>query len=103
MARRKSGRRLVVPGANQGMELFKAEVMRREGYPVSAENPEQVKYEVAHGLGVPLRPEGNGQLTTEQAGRVGGRIGGSMVREMVRMAQEQLISRKIDSNPTSNS
>ncbi|ANY73687.1 MAG TPA: small acid-soluble spore protein [Paenibacillus lactis] len=70
------------------MQQFMNDVMRNEGYQV---NPQQeVKYEVAKTLGVPLKPEGNGNLTTEQAGKVGGAIGGSMVREMIRMAQESL-------------
>lgn len=41
-------------------------------------------------IGVPLRKGYNGQLTSEQAGKVGGRLGGSMVRELVKMAQENL-------------
>lgn len=89
MSRRRS-RRLVVPGAEQGVNAFKAEVMRREGYPVDANRPDDVKYEVAQSIGVPLKPGDNSQLTTEQAGHVGGRIGGTMVREMIRLAQEKL-------------
>jgi len=82
MARRSRRRR------SPEMLQFMNDVMRNEGYQV---NPQQeVKYEVAKTLGVPLKPEGNGNLTTEQAGKVGGAIGGSMVREMIRMAQESL-------------
>ncbi|CAM3737807.1 MULTISPECIES: alpha/beta-type small acid-soluble spore protein [Paenibacillus] len=82
MARRSRRRR------SPEMQQFMNDVMRNEGYQV---NPQQeVKYEVAKTLGVPLKPEGNGNLTTEQAGKVGGAIGGSMVREMIRMAQESL-------------
>ncbi|EHB66088.1 small, acid-soluble spore protein, alpha/beta type [Paenibacillus lactis] len=80
MARRSRRRR------SPEMQQFMNDVMRNEGYQV---NPQQeVKYEVAKTLGVPLKPEGNGNLTTEQAGKVGGAIGGSM--EMIRMAQESL-------------
>lgn len=93
MARRR-GNRLVVPGAEQGMRLFKAEVMRREGYTIDPSRPDDVKYEVARSIGVPLTPGYNGKLTTEAAGKVGGQIGGSMVREMVRLAQEQLAKKK---------
>lgn len=82
MARRSRRRR------SPEMQQFMNDVMRNEGYQV---NPQQeVKYAVAKTLGVPLKPEGNGNLTTEQAGKVGGAIGGSMVREMIRMAQESL-------------
>ncbi|MNW19758.1 Small, acid-soluble spore protein, alpha/beta type [compost metagenome] len=53
-------------------------------------HPDDVKYEVAKELGVPLQPGNNGELTTESVGHVGGKIGGAMVREMIRLAQEQL-------------
>lgn len=89
MARR-GRRRLLVPGSEQAMTAFKAEVMRREGFQVQPGRPDAVKYEVAQSLGVPLMPGDNGHLKTEEAGKVGGRIGGSMVREMIRMAQEEL-------------
>ncbi|MCD9022153.1 alpha/beta-type small acid-soluble spore protein [Cohnella silvisoli] len=90
MARR---RKLAVPGAEQGVSRLKAEVMRREGYPVNPERPDDVKYEVAEEMGVPLKPGYNGKLSTEDAGKVGGKIGGSMVREMIRIAQEKLSKR----------
>ncbi|MNF09608.1 Small, acid-soluble spore protein, alpha/beta type [compost metagenome] len=72
------------------MQNFKADVMRREGYTVDPNHPDDVKYEVAKELGIPLQSGNNGNLTTEEAGHIGGRIGGSMVREMIRLAQEQL-------------
>jgi small acid-soluble spore protein D (minor alpha/beta-type SASP) len=87
---RRGRRKLVVPGAQAGVDAFKAEVMRREGYAVDPNRPDDVKYEVAKSLGVPLKPGDNSQLTTESVGHVGGRIGGSMVREMVRLAQAKL-------------
>jgi hypothetical protein len=62
--------------------------MRNEGYNVT--RPEEVKYEVARSLGIPLNPVYNGGLQTEDAGKIGGQIGGRMVREMVRMAQRHL-------------
>lgn len=89
MSRRRN-RRLVVPEAGHNMDLFKAHVMKEQGYAVDLAHPNQVKYEVARSLGVPLTEGDNGELTTEAAGRVGGEIGGAMVREMVRMAKEQL-------------
>jgi small acid-soluble spore protein D (minor alpha/beta-type SASP) len=78
------------------MQIFKAEVMRNEGYDVDPARPDDVKYEVAKELGVPLGPGANGHLSTESVGQVGGKIGGSMVREMVRLAQQQLA----DQDPT---
>lgn len=83
-------RRYVVPGAEQGMQAFKADVMKREGYDVNPNRPDDVKYEVAKELGIPLKPGDNGELTTESAGHIGGKIGGSMVREMIRLAQDRL-------------
>ncbi|GBG07425.1 putative alpha/beta hydrolase [Paenibacillus agaridevorans] len=64
--------------------------MKREGYQVDPNRPDNVKFEVAKELGVPLKPNGNGNLTTEEAGHIGGRIGGSMVKELIRLAQDQL-------------
>lgn len=84
-----------MPGAGQGLDRLKAEVMRRQGYNVQEGRPDLVKYEVARSLGIPLQGAGNNQqLTTEQAGKVGGPIGGSMVRVMIRMAQEHLAKRQ---------
>jgi len=83
-------RRLVVPGAEEGVNALKADVMRREGFAVDPQRPDEVKYEVAKEIGVPLQRGDNGKLTTEEAGQVGGRIGGAMVREMIRLAQEKL-------------
>lgn len=90
MARR-SRRRTHGTESDQWIKHFKADVMRREGYVVDPKNPDNVKYEVARNVGVPLQKGNNGALPTEAAGRVGGRIGGPMVREMIRLAQEQLI------------
>ncbi|WP_422660743.1 alpha/beta-type small acid-soluble spore protein [Paenibacillus sp. EC2-1] len=92
MARR--NRRYVVPGAAKQMGAFKAEVMNHEGYVTDPGHPDDVKYEVAKELGIPLKADANGDLTTEEAGQIGGRIGGSMVREMIRLAQQELVDRE---------
>lgn len=73
-----------------GLQQFKAEVMREEGYKVDPQHPDQVKFEVAKSLGVPLKEGDNGDLTSEQAGKIGGAIGGSMVREMIKLAEKNL-------------
>lgn len=72
------------------LSRFKAEVLMREGYNVNPERPDDVKYEVAQSLGVTLREGDNGDLTTAKAGKVGGAIGGSMVKEMIRLAKQRL-------------
>lgn len=92
MARRRKN--YVVPGVEQEMQTFKADVMKREGYTVNPQRPNDVKYEVAKELGVPLHPSDNGDLTTEEAGKIGGKIGGTMIREMIRLAQQQIADKK---------
>jgi len=92
MSRR--NRKYAVPGVSRAMQMFKAEVMRREGYNVDPERPDDVKYEVAKELGVPLEHGENGHLSTESVGQIGGKIGGSMVREMIRLAQQQLVDQE---------
>lgn len=89
MARR---RKLLVPESREGLEKLKAQVISRQlGRPVPAD---QVKYEVAKQVGVPLSRGYNGQLETKNAGKIGGQIGGQMVKELVRMAQENLTNPK---------
>ena len=90
MARKRS-RRPIVPEAGKGLDWLKTEVMRQQGYDAPPHQPEQVKFAVARSLGVPLQPGYNGNLRTEEAGKVGGQIGGAMVREMIRMAQQSLL------------
>jgi len=77
-------------GNKQDLDQFKGRVMKSKGYDVKQSNPDSVKYEVAKEQDVPLKQGYNGQLTSEQAGKVGGPIGGNMVKEMVKMAQQQM-------------
>ena len=88
MARKR--RRPLVEGAARELDRFKAAVMRSYGYAADPARPDDVKYEVAGRLGVPLGPGTGAQLTTAEAGKVGGRIGGPMVRELIRLAQSRL-------------
>lgn len=90
MARKRS-RSYVVPEAKQSMQYFKADVMRREGFNVDVNKPDTVKYEVARTLGIPLNPYYNGEIQAVSAGKIGGRIGGMMVKEMVRMAKQSMV------------
>ena len=75
--------KILVPEARKGMDDLKAKV-------VGADHPSNAKFEAAEEVGVPLQKGYNGQLTSEQAGKIGGKLGGSMVKELVRMAQENL-------------
>lgn len=93
MGRRSRSRSYVVPEAGRSMEMFKADVMRRQGYQVDPNAPSNVKYEVASRIGVPLSQGYNGDLPAKSAGKIGGQIGGAMVREMIKMAQQSISSK----------
>jgi hypothetical protein len=88
MARR--NRRPLIPEAREALNQLKVDVMKKQGYQVNQNQPDDVKYEVANEVNVPLQHGYNGKLTSEEAGKVGGPIGGNMVKELVRMAQEQM-------------
>ncbi|MEN1967541.1 alpha/beta-type small acid-soluble spore protein [Lentibacillus sp. N15] len=76
--------------AKKELQQFKTKVMQAKGYKINHEHPDDVKYEIAREQGIPLKEKGNEELTSKQAGKIGGPIGGNMVKEMVRMAQNQL-------------
>lgn len=86
MARRNRNK-ILVSEARQGLDDLKAKV-------AGTTNPEDAKYEAAQEVGVPLNKGYNGALTSEQAGKVGGRLGGSMVKELVKMAQENIAKKQ---------
>ncbi|WP_144509317.1 alpha/beta-type small acid-soluble spore protein [Bacillus sp. FJAT-22090] len=85
--------KILVPSAREELDKLKVRVMKEQGYDVKSNNPNDVKYEIAEELNIPLNKEYNGKLTSEQAGKIGGPIGGSMVKEMIRMAQEQMMKK----------
>lgn len=78
--------KILVPEARNALDQLKAKVAHTN-------SPDQAKFEAAKEAGVPLKAGYNGGLTSEQAGHVGGRLGGSMVRELVKIAQESLEKR----------
>ncbi|REJ10352.1 small acid-soluble spore protein [Halobacillus trueperi] len=80
MARRN---KLLVPEARAGLDQMKAELLK-------SSSPEQTKYEVAQEQGIPLKKGNNGDLATRDAGKIGGQIGGRMVKELIRRAQQQM-------------
>jgi small acid-soluble spore protein D (minor alpha/beta-type SASP) len=80
-------RKILVPEARVGLDLLKAKLS-------NTQSPDDSKYEVAKEVGVPLKHGYNGELTSHQAGKVGGSIGGRMVKELVKMAQENIIKNK---------
>jgi hypothetical protein len=85
-----SKRKILVPDAREALDAFKGKVMAKAGYLTDSEHPNNVKYEVAKELNVSLQQGYNGNLKAGQAGKIGGNIGGNMVREMIKMAQQNL-------------
>ncbi|MFC0272698.1 small, acid-soluble spore protein, alpha/beta type [Metabacillus herbersteinensis] len=75
--------KLLVPEARQAVDQLKANV-------ANTKDPANAKFEMANEVGVPLTKGNNGNLTSKEAGKVGGRLGGNMVREMVKLAEEKL-------------
>ena len=80
---KKNRNKILVPEARQELDELKAKV-------TGTSKPENAAVEVAKELGIPLKDGYNGQLTSFEAGKVGGKIGGSMIKELVKMAQENL-------------
>ncbi|MFJ7682395.1 small, acid-soluble spore protein, alpha/beta type [Peribacillus butanolivorans] len=75
--------KILIAGARKGLDDLKAKV-------AGTKNHEDAKFEVAKEVGVPLQKDYNGQLTSKQAGKIGGKLGGGMVKELIQMAQENL-------------
>ncbi len=73
----------LVEGSQAGLDMLKARLQ-------NVREPEQAKYEAAQELNIPLQHGYNGQLAAKDAGRIGGQLGGSMVKELIRSAQEQM-------------
>jgi hypothetical protein len=53
-------------------------------------NKEEAKLELAKELGVPLKAGSNRDLRSEDAGKVGGAMGGRMVKELVALSLQSL-------------
>jgi hypothetical protein len=51
------------------------------------------KHEVAKDLGIPLDKGYNGDLTTKEVGKIGGKIGGEKVKKMIQAAEDQMAQR----------
>ncbi|MCS1350030.1 alpha/beta-type small acid-soluble spore protein [Mechercharimyces sp. CAU 1602] len=88
MTRKRKRRSLLVPAAEAGMEQLKTEIMQKQlgrGHV----SPEQMKLEIAKELHVPMQVGYNGELKAKQTGKVGGQIGGAMVKELVQRGLNQ--------------
>jgi len=55
---------------------------------------DEFKYEVAESLGLmeQIQTKGWGEMTSRDIGRIGGKIGGNMVKAMIRRAEAQLMN-----------
>ncbi|WP_158737864.1 small, acid-soluble spore protein, alpha/beta type [Alteribacillus sp. YIM 98480] len=79
------GRRnkILVPESRKQLDQLKAKVS-------NINNAENAKFETAEEQGVTLNNGYNGEIKAKDAGKIGGNIGGKMVRELVKMAEQQL-------------
>ena len=80
MTRRK---KILVEDARTELNHLKAKV-------AGSKNHKEAKFEVAKEVGVPLTKGYNGQMTAKQAGKIGGYLGGNMVKTLVKMTRENL-------------
>lgn len=94
---------LLVPQSRNALDDLKVEVAQELGLNVSSEQDlqqtiDQRKYEIAQQIGVPLQHGYNGDLTSREAGAVGGRLGGhlggQMVKRMIAQAEQALANRR---------
>ncbi|WP_416148655.1 small, acid-soluble spore protein, alpha/beta type [Salipaludibacillus sp. HK11] len=79
--------KILVPGAREVLDQLKARL-------INVPNSTTAKYEVAKEQGIQFNKGDNGNIKARDAGKVGGSIGGNMVREMVKMAEHELINKK---------
>lgn len=98
MGRRK---RLLVPGAEDAMAQLKAQVIADQTTASKGRTSSSVRSatsspqndasvgQVAANLGIPYA-EDNADLTARQAGKIGGQIGGPMVKRLISLAEQQL-------------
>ncbi|WP_407268605.1 small, acid-soluble spore protein, alpha/beta type [Radiobacillus sp. PE A8.2] len=75
--------KILVPSARKGLDELKAKVSH-------ANSASDAKYEVAKEQGVHLNRGYNGEIKAKDAGKIGGNIGGSMVKELINMAKQDL-------------
>lgn len=88
MARKR--RRLLVEGSRAGIDRLQTDVMNR-ALGTSFTNKEDIKVELAKQFDIPYQPQGsNANLRAEEAGKIGGAMGGNLVKELVRMSMKSL-------------
>jgi small acid-soluble spore protein D (minor alpha/beta-type SASP) len=98
---RRSRRNPLVPDSKEALSQLRLEVAQEIGLPVSQETdspngPDAVTKAAADEFGVPLQESYNGSLTSHDAGRLGGHLGGQMVRRLIAKAQSLLAAQPAD-------
>ncbi|WP_085993789.1 alpha/beta-type small acid-soluble spore protein [Oceanobacillus senegalensis] len=76
-------RKILVPEAREGLDQLKAKV-------TNTIDPKNTKYEIADEQGISLNHGYNGDIKAKEAGKIGGEIGGNMVKELVSIAKKQM-------------
>lgn len=76
-------RKLLVPEVRKEVDQLKAKI-------ANSNEPDNAKFETAKELGIPFKNGYNGNLTSHQAGKIGGKLGGNMVREMIKLAEQTM-------------
>jgi small acid-soluble spore protein D (minor alpha/beta-type SASP) len=92
-------RKLLVPDSREAMETLKAQVIADKSTPQTPRSAASVSNQgsvasVASRLGIPYQPSDNGNMTTRQAGKIGGQIGGTMVQRLIQLAEQNLATER---------
>lgn len=86
----------LVPESKEALARLRQEVASEIGVPATSgvmatnEGPDVITHAIADMYGVPLQERYNGQLTSHDAGRLGGHLGGQMVKRLIAQAQSLL-------------
>ncbi|MCT2535969.1 alpha/beta-type small acid-soluble spore protein [Aquibacillus koreensis] len=75
--------KILVPEAREGLDQLKAKIAK-------VNNEKDAKYEIAREQGIDLSKNYNGNIRAKDAGKIGGTLGGSMVKEMIEMAKNNM-------------
>ncbi|MXQ53807.1 small, acid-soluble spore protein, alpha/beta type [Shimazuella sp. KC615] len=86
---RRRKRNPLVPGARNQLDQLQTKLIS-EDLGRSFDNKEEAKLELAKELGVPLQKGSNRDLRSEDAGKVGGAMGGRLVKELIQMSLQSL-------------
>lgn len=88
MSRRRK-RKPLIPQARTKLDELQTKLISEE-LGREFRNKEQAKMELAKELGVPLKEGDNASLKAGDAGKVGGAMGGRLVKELVAMSLKSL-------------